>query len=110
MRSCGVHAMIDVEALIVLQEASFARAQRGLRDSWPRDSGMDAEQLRSFLDRNRYCVLATTTAQPVTIIDHPSERLLATWEARHGSRADWAAAWCEIHPSRLISYSATNEP
>jgi nitroimidazol reductase NimA-like FMN-containing flavoprotein (pyridoxamine 5'-phosphate oxidase superfamily) len=165
VRSCGVHAMIDVEALIVLQEASFARAQRGLRDSWPRDSGMDAEQLRSFLDRNRYCVLATTTAQlhpvarpvaftvigasfwcatvagprlrnlqrtpwasivvaegdagehhavavdgPVTIIDHPSERLLATWEARHGSRADWAAAWCEIHPSRLISYSATNEP
>jgi nitroimidazol reductase NimA-like FMN-containing flavoprotein (pyridoxamine 5'-phosphate oxidase superfamily) len=158
-------AMIDIEALIGLQEASFARAQRGLRDSWPRDSGMDAEQLRSFLDRHRYCVLATTTAQlhpvarpvaftvigasfwfatvagprlrnlertpwasivvaegdagehravavdgPVTIIDQPSEQLLATWETRHGSRAAWAAAWFEIQPSRLISYSAMTKP
>ena len=157
--------MIDIEALVRLQEASFARAQGGLRGSWPRDSGMDAEQLRSFLDGHRYCVLATTTAKPhpvarpvaftvigasfwfatvagprlrnlertpwasivvtegdagehravavdgsVTIIRQPSEELLATWEARHGSRADWAAAWFEIQPSRLISYSAKNEP
>ena len=55
--------MIDVDALIRLQEASFARAKDGLRSSWPRESGMDAAQLRSFLDGHRYCVLATTTAQ-----------------------------------------------
>jgi nitroimidazol reductase NimA-like FMN-containing flavoprotein (pyridoxamine 5'-phosphate oxidase superfamily) len=157
--------MIDVDALIRLQEASFARAQDGLRSSWPRESGMDAAQLRSFLDGHRYCVLATTTAQlhpvarPVaftvigasfwfatvagprlrnlertpwasivvaegdagehravavdgsaTITRQPSEQLLAGWEARHGSRAEWAAAWFEIQPARLISYSAKNEP
>jgi nitroimidazol reductase NimA-like FMN-containing flavoprotein (pyridoxamine 5'-phosphate oxidase superfamily) len=157
--------MIDVDALIRLQEASFARAQDGLRSSWPRDSGMDAAQLRSFLDGHRYCVLATTTARlhpaarpvaftvigasfwfatvagprlrnlertpwasivvaegdagehravavdgPATITRQPSEQLLAAWEARQGSRAEWAAAWFEIRPTRLISYSAKNEP
>ena len=65
--------MIDLEALIRLQEASFARAQGGLRSSWPRDSGMDAEQLRSFLDGHRYCVLATTNAQL-----HPVARPVAS--------------------------------
>jgi nitroimidazol reductase NimA-like FMN-containing flavoprotein (pyridoxamine 5'-phosphate oxidase superfamily) len=157
--------MIDVDALIRLQEASFARAQDGLRSSWPRESGMDAAQLRSFLDGHRYCVLATTTAQlhpvarpvaftvigasfwfatvagprlrnlertpwasivvaegddgehravavdgPATITRQPSEQVLAGWEARHRSRAEWAAAWFEIQPARLISYSAKSEP
>ncbi len=157
--------MIDVDALIRLQEASFARAQDGLRSSWPRDSGMNAAQLRSFLDGHRYCVLATTTAQrhpvarpvaftvigtsfwfatvagprlrnlqrtpwasiviaegdagkhhavavdgPATTTRHPSQPLLAAWEARHGSRAEWAAAFFEIQPTRLISYSASHEP
>lgn len=156
--------MIDVDALIRLQEASFARAQAGLRSSWPIDSGMDAAQLRSFLDGHRYCVLATTTAQghpaarpvaftiigtsfwfatvagarlrniertpwasvviaegdgdehravavdgPATTVRKPSEQLMAAWEARHGSRPEWAAAWFEIQPARLISYSAKNE-
>jgi nitroimidazol reductase NimA-like FMN-containing flavoprotein (pyridoxamine 5'-phosphate oxidase superfamily) len=155
--------MIDVEALARLQEASFARAERGLRSSWPRESGMNADELRSFLDAHRYCVLATATSQhhpvarPVaftvigasfwfatvaggrlrnlertpwasivvadgdagehravaadgtaTITAHPSEELLAVWEARHGSRAEWAAAWFEIRPTRLMSYSARN--
>jgi nitroimidazol reductase NimA-like FMN-containing flavoprotein (pyridoxamine 5'-phosphate oxidase superfamily) len=158
-------AMIDVDALIRLQGASFARAQDGLRSSWPSDSAMDAAQLRSFLDGHRYCVLATTNAQrhpvarpvaftvigasfwfatvagprlrnlertpwasvviaegdagehravaidgPATTVRRPSEQLLAAWEARHGSRAEWAAAWFEIQPARLISYSAKNEP
>ncbi|MGO9959650.1 MAG: pyridoxamine 5'-phosphate oxidase family protein [Solirubrobacteraceae bacterium] len=156
--------MVDVEALIRLQDASFARAEDGLRSSWPRESGMDAEQLRSFLETHRYCVLATTTAQahavarpvaftvigasfwfatvagprlrnlertpwasvvvaegdagehravavdgPATITRQPPEQLLAAWEARHGSRADWAAAWFVIQPARVISYSAPNE-
>jgi hypothetical protein len=45
---------------------------------------------------------------PATIRSHPSEELLAIWEARHGSRAEWAAAWFEVQPTRLISYSAAN--
>ena len=114
--------MIDVDALIRLQEASFARAKDGLRSSWPRESGMDAAQLRSFLDGHRYCVLATTAAQlhpvarpvavdgPAAITREPSEQLLAAWETRHGSRAEWAAAWFQIQPARLISYSANNKP
>jgi hypothetical protein len=47
---------------------------------------------------------------PATIARQPSEQLLAGWEARHGSRAEWAAAWFEIQPARLISFSAKNEP
>jgi hypothetical protein len=47
---------------------------------------------------------------PAAITRQPSEQLLAGWEARHGSRADWAAAWFEIQPARLISYPAKNEP
>jgi hypothetical protein len=46
---------------------------------------------------------------PVTIIREASEQLLAVWEARHGSRAEWAAAWFEVRPTRLISYSAKNQ-
>lgn len=153
--------MICVEALVRLQEASFARAEAGLRGSWPRDAAMDAEELRSFLDTHRYCVLATAASQghpvarpvsftvvgasfwfatvaggrlrnlertpwasivvadgdpgdhravaadgPATVTDNPSEELLAVWDARHGSRAEWAAAWFEIKPTRLISYSS----
>ena len=45
-----------------------------------------------------------------TITREPSEDLLAAWEARHGSRAKWAAAWFEIQLTRLISYSANKAP
>ena len=156
--------MIDVDALIRLQEASFARAKDGLRSSWPRESGMDAAQLRSFLDGHRYCagddhraatsrgppgcvhchrrsLLVSTVAGPrlrnlertpwasivvadgdagehravavdgpAAITREPSEQLLAAWETRHGSRAEWAAAWFQIQPARLISYAAKNKP
>lgn len=40
---------------------------------------------------------------PVTLAA-PSEELLAAWEARHGSRADWASSWFELTPARLFSY------
>ncbi len=155
--------MIDVEALVQLQQESFARAQRGLRGSWPPGSAMDAQELGSFLDAHRYCVLATVSPRehpvarpvaftvvgarfwfatvagprlrnlegtpwasivvsegdagdhravavdgPATITRVASEELLAVWEARHESRAEWAAAWVEIQPTRLISYSAAN--
>jgi hypothetical protein len=64
--------MIDGDALVRLQEASFARAEGVLRSSWPRESRMDAEKLPSFPEGHRYCVLATTTAQR-----HPVARPVA---------------------------------
>ncbi|MDQ6819965.1 MAG: hypothetical protein M3076_06450, partial [Actinomycetota bacterium] len=38
-------AMIDADALIELQEASYERAGGALRRSWPPESAMDAAQL-----------------------------------------------------------------
>jgi nitroimidazol reductase NimA-like FMN-containing flavoprotein (pyridoxamine 5'-phosphate oxidase superfamily) len=160
----GAQTVMDVEALIGVQTASYARAEVGLRTSWPPDRAMDAQQLRSFLDAHQYCVLATVTpgghpvARPVaftvvgvsfwfatvagarlrslertpwasvvvaegdageheavaadgqvTITRDPGEELLAAWEARHGSRAEWAVAWFELEPNRLVSYSARND-
>jgi nitroimidazol reductase NimA-like FMN-containing flavoprotein (pyridoxamine 5'-phosphate oxidase superfamily) len=55
--------VMDVEALMRVQEASYLRAARALSSSWPRESAMDAAQLESFLGERRYCVLATTTAR-----------------------------------------------
>ena len=43
---------------------------------------------------------------PTTIVARPPEELLAAWQERHGSRADWAAAWFELQPARLFSYAA----
>jgi nitroimidazol reductase NimA-like FMN-containing flavoprotein (pyridoxamine 5'-phosphate oxidase superfamily) len=43
---------------------------------------------------------------PVTITPEPAPALLDLWERRHGSRAEWAAAWLQLQPERLISYSA----
>jgi nitroimidazol reductase NimA-like FMN-containing flavoprotein (pyridoxamine 5'-phosphate oxidase superfamily) len=43
---------------------------------------------------------------PVTITGQPPPELLDAWEQRHSSRADWAAAWFELQPQRLVSYSA----
>jgi nitroimidazol reductase NimA-like FMN-containing flavoprotein (pyridoxamine 5'-phosphate oxidase superfamily) len=42
----------------------------------------------------------------VTICDTPPEGRLDTWEARFGSRADWAVAWLELRPERLYSYTS----
>jgi nitroimidazol reductase NimA-like FMN-containing flavoprotein (pyridoxamine 5'-phosphate oxidase superfamily) len=41
---------------------------------------------------------------PVAVVERLPEELLAAWEDRHGSRADWAAAWLEVQPARLFSY------
>jgi nitroimidazol reductase NimA-like FMN-containing flavoprotein (pyridoxamine 5'-phosphate oxidase superfamily) len=157
---CG-DGVIDVQALIRMQEESYAHAGRSLASSWPRESAMDSEQLRSFLEERRYCVLATTDAHgraiarpvaftvfggsfwfatvagarlgniertpwasvviedsdgdehravavdgPATITRHPPRELLEVWYERHASRADWAAAWFEVRPRRLVSYVA----
>ena len=56
-----VIGMIDVEALIRLQETSYARADGGLLSSWPHEAAMDRDELGSVLLARRYCVLATTT-------------------------------------------------
>jgi nitroimidazol reductase NimA-like FMN-containing flavoprotein (pyridoxamine 5'-phosphate oxidase superfamily) len=153
--------MIDSEALIRAQDASYARASGSLASSWPRESAMDATQLGSFLEERRYCVLATTNSEgraiarpvaftvlvgsfwfatvrgarlrnleripwvsividdgdrgthravavdgPVTVSDRPPPRLVDLWDERHGSRAEWAAAWFELKPQRLVSYMA----
>jgi hypothetical protein len=58
----GVAFVIDVEGLVRVQEASYVRADGALRGSWPPESAMDADELSSFLDERRYCILATTTA------------------------------------------------
>jgi nitroimidazol reductase NimA-like FMN-containing flavoprotein (pyridoxamine 5'-phosphate oxidase superfamily) len=153
--------VLDIDALIRIQEESYRRAGRGLTSSWPPESAMDADELRSLLDQRRYCVLATTNrdrraiARPVaysvlrqsfwfatvggarlanlkalpwasvviedgdaeshravavdgsvTLINPPPPELLDVWERRHGSRADWAAAWFELRPQRLLSFRA----
>ena len=104
---CGAAAMIDVDALVGLQEASFARAGGGLRSSWPRESAMDAEELRSFLDAHRYCILATATSQA-----HPVARQLRSRSTvrRFGlpqSLADDCAIWSERRGRRSSSPTAT---
>ena len=123
---------------------------------------MDREQLRSFLEERRYCVLATTDAHgraiarpaafavfggsfwfatvagarlgniestpwasvviedsdggehravavdgAAVITRHPPKELLDVWYERHGSRAEWAVAWFEVRPQRLVSYVAS---
>lgn len=55
--------MAGVEALIRIQDASYARADQALHGSWPRESAMDAVELESFLDEHTYCVLATASPQ-----------------------------------------------
>lgn len=153
--------VINVQALIRVQEESYARAGWSLASSWPRESAMDGKQLSSFLEERRYCVLATTDGHgraiarpvaftvvggsfwfatvagarlsniertpwasvviedsdggehravavdgPATITRHPSKQLLEGWYERHGTRAEWAAAWFEVRPRRLVSYMA----
>ena len=43
---------------------------------------------------------------PVTVSRDASEELRSAWSARHGNSAEWASAWFELAPTRLLSYSA----
>jgi nitroimidazol reductase NimA-like FMN-containing flavoprotein (pyridoxamine 5'-phosphate oxidase superfamily) len=43
---------------------------------------------------------------PATITEAPPDSVRSAWSARHGSRADWAVAWVDVGPERLVSYSA----
>jgi nitroimidazol reductase NimA-like FMN-containing flavoprotein (pyridoxamine 5'-phosphate oxidase superfamily) len=44
----------------------------------------------------------------VLLTDEPSTQVVELWERRHRSRPDWAAAWFELQPRRLVSYAAAN--
>lgn len=153
--------MIDIDALIEMQDRSYASAGEPLRSSWPRESAMGGPAMREFLEKHTFCVLATTDAKgrpqarpvaftvlgssfwfatvtgarlrnvqrtpwvsavvtegddgehravladgPVTISSEASEELLSAWRARHGNAAEWASAWFELRPARLMSYAA----
>lgn len=43
---------------------------------------------------------------PVKLHEQPPHEVVAAWQARFGPRPEWAAAWFELHPSRLFSYAA----
>ncbi|MGH3261723.1 MAG: hypothetical protein ACRDNS_06990, partial [Trebonia sp.] len=40
----------------------------------------------------------------VTVFELPPGEIIDAWATRHGSRAEWAAAWFELRPHRLFSY------
>ena len=42
---------------------------------------------------------------PVTTHATPPGQLLEIWQRRFGSPAAWAAAWAELRPERLFSYT-----
>lgn len=107
-----MRALIDIEALVQLQEASFARAGGWLRSSWT----VAGSRLRN-LEQTPWASIviaegdgsehrAVTAGGTATITAAPSEEVLSNWAARHGSPADWAAAWFEIRPTRLVSHAA----
>jgi nitroimidazol reductase NimA-like FMN-containing flavoprotein (pyridoxamine 5'-phosphate oxidase superfamily) len=57
-------------------------------------------------DGDRGTHRAVVVDGPALVLERPGEDVLAAWDERHGSRADWAAAWLEVRPSRLFSYQA----
>jgi PPOX class probable F420-dependent enzyme len=60
--------------LFELQRRSYERAGPAVLGSWPPEQAMSDEQLERYLDRRRFCVLATTTpsgapqARPVAFV------------------------------------------
>ena len=60
--------------LFELQRRSYERAGPAVLGSWPPERAMTEEQLERYLDRRRFCVLATTTpsgapqARPVAFV------------------------------------------
>lgn len=50
----------DAAVLAEIQKRSYARAGRGIRDSYPRSRAMDASRLADFLASMRYAALATS--------------------------------------------------
>jgi nitroimidazol reductase NimA-like FMN-containing flavoprotein (pyridoxamine 5'-phosphate oxidase superfamily) len=77
---------------------------------------VDGSRLRNVL-RTPWVSIAVSAGDPgshqAVVIDGPvtttavaPDRVRTAWAARHRSAADWAEAWCEVHPDRLLSYSS----
>jgi general stress protein 26 len=155
----------DLEELLEVQRQSYARAGASVRGAWPEESSLRRAELRDFLQRLAYGVLATarpdgrahatpiafsledgafwiatvasvrlrnlrtnpwaslvltegqrtgrhsalTAEGPVTLhegsaFDAVRERLDKGWRARHGQAPDWAVAFIELRPERILSY------
>ena len=56
------------------------------------------------------CHRAVVADGPAVIVEQPPESLLAVWDERHGSRAEWAAAWFTVEAERLFSYRGAEAP
>lgn len=57
-------------------------------------------------DGDRGSHRAVAVDGPVTLTEDSPAPLRQVWQERHGSRGEWAAAWCELAPQRLVSYLA----
>lgn len=42
---------------------------------------------------------------PASVVDEPPDDTMERWEARTGSRPDWAVAWIRVDGQRLFSYA-----
>jgi hypothetical protein len=155
----------DLEELLEVQRQSYARAGSSVRGAWSEESSLRRAELRDFLERLVYGVLATarpdgrahgtpiafsledwafwiatvasvrlrnlqtnrwaslvltdgqrtgrhsalTAEGPVTLhegvaFDVVRERLDERWRARHGQTPDWALAFIELRPERILSH------
>lgn len=156
---------VDLEELLEVQRESYARAGSSLRGAWPEESSLRGSELRDFLERLVYGVLATarpdgrahgtpiafsledgafwiatvasarlrnlrtnpwaslvlmdgqrtgrhsalTAEGTVTLHEDVAfalvrERLDEGWRTRHGQAPDWAVAFIELRPERILSY------
>jgi Pyridoxamine 5'-phosphate oxidase len=65
---------MDVDGLFAVQRSSYRSATRALRASWPEADALGQREMGDFLERHRYCVLATArtdgraSAAPVAFI------------------------------------------
>jgi general stress protein 26 len=73
-----------VDELLAVQRLSYAAATPGLRNAWPEAKALRRDGLAAFLDRHRYCVLATSRADgrahaaPVAFVVHDGAFWFAT--------------------------------
>ena len=53
---------MSVDDLLAIQRSSYEVATSGFREGWPDEQALGRGEIVAFLDRNRYCVLATSRA------------------------------------------------
>ena len=75
---------MSADDLLAIQRSSYAVATPGFRAGWPDNQALGRDELVAFLDRNRYCVLATSRADgrahaaPVAFVVHGGAFWFAT--------------------------------